>query len=398
MRTPEPTTPPPTVSTGGQPEIGDDALFIVNNQVPFVEFGERRSLFRVLNDDVGEDSSLSTTFDLSTFDPFNFDPTSTLVGYISNSCGPRGDFALADLTQCEFGHEIVQFVPWQDDNVVASVDGCDYISFEIYDCLPPEMDDTKIDEDMETIKDIASPISYQMAQIGHHSQTTSTSRDEELPRDVASCKVVIANGSCLDPGRPDLILGSTKESEFVIEGMSNNAFGGKIVMIHDSYGEVTGCGTVDNHGPEIDSASTSSRCLCGCDVNGNCSNKDAQPHSLYLKLAVEDTLKTRVTLYFKPKEQNEPCVVTVNADTNGLFHIALPEYCQDEDAKAGIGTEVAIDYKGDERVDLDIDTSCSVPLYTGMVIEDSPFIIGGYCLSEDETSCVHMDQGQVCSD
>lgn len=206
---------------------GDDALFIVDNQVPFVEIGERRSLLGVLNDNVGEDSSLSTTFDLSTFEPFNFDPSSSLVGYISNSCGPRGDFAIADLNQCEFGHERVQFVPWQDDNVVASVDGCDYVSFEIYECTA-----NKIDEGTETKKDIASSMSY-------HIEV----RDEGLPSNVAQCKVVIANGSCLDRGRPDLILGTTNDSEFVIEGMTN--FGGKIVMIHDSEGEVLGCGAID---------------------------------------------------------------------------------------------------------------------------------------------------------
>lgn len=104
----------------------------------------------------------------------------------------------------------------------------------------------------------------------------------------------------------------------------------------------------------------------------------------------------QITAYFKPKKHQESCTTTVYADTNGLYHIELPDNCKDDDGKE-IGNEVAIDYKGDERVDVELHTSCSVPLYIGMPIEDSPFIIEGYCLNEEESSCIHSGDQGICS-
>ncbi|KAL9181990.1 hypothetical protein ACHAXT_012333 [Thalassiosira profunda] len=68
--------------------------------------------------------------------PFGaFDPASTLAGYISNDCGPRGKAALPDLSQCEYGHEKILYVPWQGGNTITEIDGCGYISLEVYECV-----------------------------------------------------------------------------------------------------------------------------------------------------------------------------------------------------------------------------------------------------------------------
>ena len=63
----------------------------------------------------------------------HFDPSSTLVRYTDRgTCGPRGDDAQADFTQCALGYTTVEEVPNQDYEVQASVDGCDYFSWTVY--------------------------------------------------------------------------------------------------------------------------------------------------------------------------------------------------------------------------------------------------------------------------
>ena len=356
----------------------------------------RRSLFSLPDTEAKEFTPLS----LSTLpqfeelsDLFSFNPNSTLVGYISNDCGPRGSFALADLSQCEFGHERVQYVPWKNDKVVAQVDRCDYISFEVYECSPPMIFE---EDDIETIEEMVVPInlSYQMTPTDNAFLDASevviahTSNEDEFP---ASCKVVIGNGSCLDP-TPNVILGLTTETEFTVEGEFDE---GNIMMVFDYHGDLSACGEIERKQNAIEEISESIGCLCGCLPGGSCNNMNNRPYSLYLKSAINDVFLTQITVYFKPKSNEKPCNVTVDVDDNGLFEVALPEHCRDRDGK-GIGTEVAIDYRGDERVDVDINTACSVPLYAGMAIEDSPFVIEGYCLSKDKKSCIHNDKGQVC--
>jgi len=64
-----------------------------------------------------------------------FDPSSSLVSYIDNrSCGPRGDDAKADLSQCSNGYIKVEHVPLNNYQVVATIDGCDYYAYTIYQC------------------------------------------------------------------------------------------------------------------------------------------------------------------------------------------------------------------------------------------------------------------------
>ena len=121
-----------------------------------------------------------------------------------------------------------------------------------------------------------------------------------------------------------------------------------------------------------------------------------KPYSLILKLMGDFTNIPHITAYFKPKKHQESCSATIDLDTNGLYHIALPDHCKDDDGK-GIGNEVAIDYKGDERVDVELHTNCSVPLYIGMPIVGSPFIIEGYCFNAEESSCIYSSDQGICS-
>ena len=375
---------------------------------------QRRSLLSLLND---KEDRGSTSLDFSKFNlpMFSFDPTSTLVGYISkNDCGPRGSVALADLSQCRFGHESIQYVPWNDDKVVAQVDGCDYVSYEVYECLPPQPEKSDVEavsDAMESIKgqfvnpskisrpslskrpmsklDSINNLDHVITQYQKQTITHSTPRDDMLPSDVGSCQVVVRQGSCAEPTSADLILGSSAEDEFGIQGMSLDQFSGKIIMVNDYQGNMIGCGEVPDVLPDA------SECLCGC-TKDSCINKNNKPYSLILNLADGYTNIPQITAYFKPKKHQESCTTTVYADINGLYHIALPDVCKDDDGK-GIGNEVAIDYKGDERVDVELHTSCSVPLYIGMPIEGSPFVIEGYCLNEEESSCVHSGDQGICS-
>jgi len=67
-----------------------------------------------------------------------FDPTSSLVTYHDrNSCGPRGDDAQADLSQCGFlGHYIKKEGKFDDWKVLATINGCEYFSYTVYKCIP----------------------------------------------------------------------------------------------------------------------------------------------------------------------------------------------------------------------------------------------------------------------
>jgi len=66
-----------------------------------------------------------------------FDPSSTLTSYADRyTCGPRGDDAKANLTQCSNGYTIVKDVPNVGYKVVAELDGCEYFSYTIYQCKP----------------------------------------------------------------------------------------------------------------------------------------------------------------------------------------------------------------------------------------------------------------------
>ena len=227
---------------------------------------QRRSLLNLLND---REDNRDTSLDFSKFDlpMFSFDPHSTLVGYISNDCGPRGSFALADLSQCRFGHESIQYVPWNDDKVVAQVDGCDYVSYEVYECLPrPETSEVKVLDAMESIKgqivgpkisrpsmskrpltkiSITNNIDQVITQYQQQTITSTTPRDNMLPSEVGSCKVVVGQGSCAEPTSAELILGSSAEDEFIIEGMSLDQFSGKVLMVNDYQGNMIGCGEIE---------------------------------------------------------------------------------------------------------------------------------------------------------
>jgi len=66
-----------------------------------------------------------------------FDPKSSLVTYHDHkSCGPRGDDAQADLSQCGFwGHYIKKEGKFDDWKVLATINGCEYFSYTVYTCL-----------------------------------------------------------------------------------------------------------------------------------------------------------------------------------------------------------------------------------------------------------------------
>jgi len=163
-------------------------------------------------------------------------------------------------------------------------------------------------------------------------------------------------------------------------------------------------------------------CLCGqCTQDGECNfqgHGHAKPQILYLK--VDPTLcpgevdnnnlcigtKEHITISFKG---NDECTYTINtlSDINilGLYRIAKPAICQSTNnnnsgskanKKNGVGTNVYIDYIGDSSPDTFIHASCSVDIYEGMRIGESPFILAGYCLENDnegvEGSCSFIDQ------
>jgi len=162
-------------------------------------------------------------------------------------------------------------------------------------------------------------------------------------------------------------------------------------------------------------------CLCGqCTQDGECNFQGhgyAKPQILFLK--VDPTLcpgevdnnnlcigtKEHITISFKGKDE---CTYTINtlSDVNilGLYRIAKPAICQSNNnnngskanKKNGVGTNVYIDYIGDSSPDTFIHASCSVDIYEGMRIGDSPFILAGYCLENDnesvDGSCSFIDQ------
>lgn len=77
----------------------------------------------------------STTVNPSSSPSFDFDPTSTLTSYFSQGiCGPRGANANADLSQCTNGADLVYHQAWDSWKIVASVNGCNYWQYEIYEC------------------------------------------------------------------------------------------------------------------------------------------------------------------------------------------------------------------------------------------------------------------------
>ncbi len=66
-----------------------------------------------------------------------FDPSSTLTSYIDHGgCGPRGDDAQADLSQCTNGFEVDYDERLDNWKVVATVNGCDYFEYIVYKCSP----------------------------------------------------------------------------------------------------------------------------------------------------------------------------------------------------------------------------------------------------------------------
>eukprot|EP00588_Corethron_pennatum_P009787 CAMPEP_0194273888 /NCGR_PEP_ID=MMETSP0169-20130528/7129_1 /TAXON_ID=218684 /ORGANISM="Corethron pennatum, Strain L29A3" /LENGTH=770 /DNA_ID=CAMNT_0039016963 /DNA_START=195 /DNA_END=2504 /DNA_ORIENTATION=+ len=64
-----------------------------------------------------------------------FDPTSALTSYRDvGACGPRGDDAKEDLSECENGATVVEHKPNVNYQVVAEIDGCKYYAYKIYKC------------------------------------------------------------------------------------------------------------------------------------------------------------------------------------------------------------------------------------------------------------------------
>lgn len=64
-----------------------------------------------------------------------FDPTSTLTSYWDvGACGPRGDDAKADLSQCPQGHIVLKQVANNNYAVAATISGCDYFAYTVYEC------------------------------------------------------------------------------------------------------------------------------------------------------------------------------------------------------------------------------------------------------------------------
>ena len=72
-----------------------------------------------------------------------FDPASTLTSYVArNDCGPRGVSINADLRPCTYGAYFVkretgriEDTPSSEWNVVATIDDCEYVSYDVYECL-----------------------------------------------------------------------------------------------------------------------------------------------------------------------------------------------------------------------------------------------------------------------
>ena len=76
-----------------------------------------------------------------------FDPSSTLVSYHDKeSCGPRGNDANADLSQCAHGASVKKKVPWDNWKTVAEVNGCEYFSYTVYKCDVSKLNQIAIEE------------------------------------------------------------------------------------------------------------------------------------------------------------------------------------------------------------------------------------------------------------
>ena len=71
----------------------------------------------------------------------------------NGACGPRGDDASADLSQCAYGIDLVCKIAFDSYKVVATINGCDYFAITSYKCL-----DTRIPTSSPTAKPIPPPI------------------------------------------------------------------------------------------------------------------------------------------------------------------------------------------------------------------------------------------------
>lgn len=326
-----------------------------------------------------------------------FFPESLLTGYVSEDCGPRGPIAGPNFTVCPGRFELITFVPYHDGIVVAEVDGCKYLSLEVYQCNDA----------------------------GQVEGAVLSGSDSN------SCSVVVADGPCEDPYRsgPAFLLGSASEGRFVLDHLSS----GMSALIHDAKGTVIGCGEIKEP--------SNSKCMCGYCEGEKCifvGNGYPRPTALYLRLRLPDVNLHQIRVYFGKKKRrldgvtiesmdgwaqsgevprsdagisedldieylpndvdgvskggsstDAACVSNVYKDKAGLFEIRKPSSC-DSDGKPGLGTEISIDYInyiGNDDPDLYLHTSCSDPLYAGMELEGSPFEIEGYCI--EGGMCTH---------
>lgn len=354
-----------------------------------------------------------------------FFPDSLLTGYVSEECGPRGTIAGPDFSLCPRGFELATFVPYHDGIVVAEVDGCNYLSLEVYQCLGDLDGEIAFGKKKENEDNDAGPV-------GGAVLSGSASN---------SCSVVVTDGPCEDPYRsgPTVLLGSASAGRFSLD-LLPSGMNGMSTLIHDVEGTVIGCGEIKEP--------TNSKCMCGYCEGEKCifvGNGYPRPTALYLRLRVPDFNLFQIRVYFgKQKrrldgitvesvdgwEQSDQapkgntgitddldinyfpsdvdevvnknggskggssadaaCTASVYKDAvTGLFEIRKPSSC-DSDGKPGLGTEISIDYInyiGNYDPDLYIHTSCSDPLFAGMELGGSPFEIEGYCI--EDGLCTH---------
>jgi len=65
-----------------------------------------------------------------------FDPSSALTSYVDQGgCGPRGNDANADLSQCTEGSYVLFVLPFDNWNCVALINGCCYYLATVYKCV-----------------------------------------------------------------------------------------------------------------------------------------------------------------------------------------------------------------------------------------------------------------------
>lgn len=350
-----------------------------------------------------------------------FFPDSLLTGYVSEECGPRGTIAGPDFSLCPRGFELATFVPYHDGIVVAEVDGCNYLSLEVYQCLGDLDGEIAFGKKKENEDNDAGPV-------GGAILSGSASN---------SCSVVVTDGPCEDPYRsgPTVLLGSASAGRFSLD-LLPSGMNGMSTLIHDVEGTVIGCGEIKEP--------TNSKCMCGYCEGEKCifvGNGYPRPTALYLRLRVPDFNLFQIRVYFgkqkrrldgitvesvdgweQPKgdtgitddldinyfpndvdevvnknggskggsSADAACTASVYKDAvTGLFEIRKPSSC-DSDGKPGLGTEISIDYInyiGNYDPDLYIHTSCSDPLFAGMELGGSPFEIEGYCI--EDGLCTH---------